>query len=327
MKTYDLIVIGAGPAGISMAAEAVSGGISKEKVLIIEKAQEHSWIIRKYYPEEKLVTANYKGRDAVCSGVLCLSDSSKKETLSLLDQTIRDFGLQVNYQEEVQALKKESDHFILSTNKGTYESRVVVVAVGVMGRPNKPDYEIPSEIKSKIFFDISSPQLEGSSVLVVGGGDSASEYAQYLVQKGAWVDFSYRGAEFKRMNPINRESLMELGKQGRVELFLETNIEKLTANREKVFVTFKDRSDLNRSYDFIIYALGGSTPENFMSLLGIEFEGGKPRLTEGLETSVPGLFLVGDLSAGRSGGSIISAFNSSHVAMAKICKSYLECNR
>lgn len=326
MKTYDLIVIGAGPAGISMAAEAITQGIDAEKVLIIEKAQEHSWIIRKYYPEEKLVTANYKGKEAVCNGVLCLSDSSKSETLSLLDQTIRDYRLQVNYQEEVQALKKEGEEFILTTNKTTYHSRVVVVAVGVMGKPNKPDYEIPSEIKSKIFFDISSPALEGSSVLIVGGGDSASEYAQYLVQKGAWVDFSYRGTEFKRMNPINRESLLELGKQGRVELFLETSIEKLTSNREKVFVTFKNRPELNRTYDFIVYALGGSTPENFMALLGIEFEGGKPRLNDGLETSIPGLFLVGDLSAGRSGGSIISAFNSSHVAMAGICKSYLECS-
>lgn len=326
MKTYDLIVIGAGPAGISMAVEAVVQGISSERVLIIEKAREHSWIIRKYYPEEKLVTANYKGKDAVCSGVLCLSDSSKSETLTLLDQTIRDYKLQVNYQEEVQSLRKEGELFCLTTNKEEYHSRVVVVAVGVMGRPNKPDYEIPSEIKSKVFFDISSPALEGSSVLVVGGGDSASEYAQYLVQKGAWVDFSYRGPEFKRMNPINRDSLLELAKQGRVELFLESNIRELSPDSGGVHVSFKDQSELNRRYDFIIYALGGSTPENFMSLLGIDFEGGKPRLTEGLETSVPGLFLVGDLSAGRSGGSIISAFNSSHAAMAGICKSYLECS-
>ncbi len=326
MKIYDLIVIGAGPAGISMAAEAVVQGIDSEKILILEKAPEHSWIIRKYYPEEKLVTANYKGRDAVCSGVMCLSDSSKKETLSLLDQTIRDYRLQVNYREEVQSLKKEDNLFTLVTNASEYQSRVVVVAVGVMGKPNKPDYEIPSEIKSKVFFDISSPHLAGSSVLVVGGGDSASEYAQYLVQKGAWVDFSYRGEEFKRMNPINRSSLLELGAQGRVELFLGTNIESLSAKDSGIFVSFKDRHDLNRRYDHIIYALGGSTPENFMSLLGIEFEGGKPRLTEGLETSVPGLFLVGDLSAGRTGGSIISAFNSSHMAMAGICRSYLECN-
>lgn len=322
---YDVIVIGAGPAGISMAAEAVSQGISAERVLILEKAPEHSWIIRKFYPDEKLVTANYKGRDAVCEGVLCLSDSSKHETLSLLDQTIASYRLQVNYQEEVTALSRENDLFTLTTNKQSYQAKVVVVAVGVMGRPNKPDYEIPSSIKSKIFYDISAPELRGSSVLVVGGGDSASEYAQYLVHKGCWVDFSYRGSELHRMNPINRESLIELGKQGRVEIFLGTNIESLEANGQKVGVKFKDNSKLNRSYDYVIYALGGSTPENFMQLLGIDYKSGKPTLSEGLETSVPGLFMVGDLSAGRSGGSIISAFNSSHVAMASICRSYLEC--
>jgi len=326
MKKYDVIVIGAGPAGISMAAEAVGQGISSEKVLIIEKAKEHSWIIRKYYPDEKLVTANYKGKDAVCEGVLCLSDQSKNETLSLLDKTILDFKLNVHYQEEVSSLEKQGEQFILGTNKAQYEARVVVVAVGVMGRPNKPDYDIAPSIKSKVFYDISAKSLEGSSVLVVGGGDSASEYAQYLVQKGSWVDFSYRGSEFHRMNPINRDSLLELGKQGRIEIFFETNIAGLSDDHSRVHVSFKEKEGLNRTYDHVVYALGGSTPENFMQLLGIDYQGGKPTLSEELETSVPGLFMVGDLSAGRAGGSIISAFNSSHQAMASICKSYLECN-
>jgi thioredoxin reductase len=48
-------------------------------------------------------------------------------------------------------------------------------------------------------------------------------------------------------------------------------------------------------------------------------------MKDGFETSIPGLFLIGDLSAGRKGGSIISAFNSSHDAMKKICDSYLSC--
>lgn len=326
-KSYDVIVIGAGPAGISMAAEAIGQGIESSRVLVIEKAPEHSWVIRKFYPDEKLVTANYKGRDAVCEGVLCLADSSKSETLSLLDQAIKSYNLQVNYQEEVNALSKIDGSFRLTTNKETYRAKVVVVAVGVMGRPNKPDYEIANEIKSKIFYDISAKELAGSSVLVVGGGDSASEYAQYLVQKGCWVDFSYRGSELFRMNPINQESLIELGRQGRIELFLGTNIESLGPKNNQIEVNFKEQRNANRLYDYIVYALGGSTPENFMQLLGIDYQGGKPTLSEGLETSIPGLFMVGDLSAGRSGGSIISAFNSSHVAMASICRSYLDCHK
>ena len=73
----------------------------------------------------------------------------------------------------------------------------------------------------------------------------------------------------------------------------------------------------------VVYALGGSTPENFLKTVGIEFNGDSPHLQEGYETSVPGMFLVGDLSAGPRGGSIIWAFNSANTAMRKICREYL----
>ena len=47
----EIIIIGAGPAGISMAVEAVNAGISNDKILILEKAEEHSFTIKKYYPD------------------------------------------------------------------------------------------------------------------------------------------------------------------------------------------------------------------------------------------------------------------------------------
>ncbi|MFN4111165.1 MAG: NAD(P)-binding domain-containing protein, partial [Ignavibacteria bacterium] len=58
------IIVGAGPAGISTAVEAINAGISSEKILIIEKAEAHSFTIRKFYPQSKPVTANYKGMEA-----------------------------------------------------------------------------------------------------------------------------------------------------------------------------------------------------------------------------------------------------------------------
>ncbi|MCO4795408.1 MAG: NAD(P)-binding domain-containing protein, partial [Bacteriovoracaceae bacterium] len=74
---YDVLIIGAGPAGISMAAEARRSGIASDKIIILEKNVEHSYSIRKFYPEQKLVTANYKGQTAMCKGVMCITDTSK----------------------------------------------------------------------------------------------------------------------------------------------------------------------------------------------------------------------------------------------------------
>lgn len=92
---YEMIIVGAGPAGISMAAEARNVGIASEDILILEKGETHSWAIRKFYPAAKVVLANYKGIEAICRGVMCISDMSKDETLTYIERTIEQFELAV----------------------------------------------------------------------------------------------------------------------------------------------------------------------------------------------------------------------------------------
>ena len=93
----------------------------------------------------------------------------------------------------------------------------------------------------------------------------------------------------------------------------------------KPLVSFVEDDFEDEEFDQIVFALGGSTPTNFLKLLGIEFNGNEPIMKDGFETSIPGLFLLGDLSAGRKGGSLISAFNSANSAMEKVCNDYLSC--
>jgi thioredoxin reductase (NADPH) len=327
MQTLDLLVVGAGPAGISMAAEARAAGIASDKILIIEKSAEHSWAIRKFYPEQKLVTANYKGNAAVCQGVMCIPDSSKVDTLTYLDRAIEENQIAVSYGESVYKMtKKEDGMFEVVTDKKTYLAKICAIAIGIMGKPNKPDYSVASELLSRVHYDITSKPIRNASVLVVGGGDSASEYAQYLVQEGNRVSLSYRQAEFNRMNDINRESLLALEARGEVNILRQSNVQGLESDGEQVRVNFKEDNFAAQSFDHVVLALGGTTPKNFLTLLGIEFNGESPILKDGQETSVSGLFLIGDLAAGRRGGSIISAFNSSREAMRKICTDYLSCS-
>src|SRR5260370_25578389 len=63
---HDLIIIGAGPGGIALAAEAFASGIEPSQILILEKGPTHNSAIRQLYPEKKLTTANYKGFAARC---------------------------------------------------------------------------------------------------------------------------------------------------------------------------------------------------------------------------------------------------------------------
>jgi len=325
---YDMIVIGAGPAGISMASEARAAGISPEKILILEKAGEHSFSIKKYYPDNKLVTANYKGFEAACTGVMCLVDSSKHETISYLDRTIRENSITVSYEETVFKIHKHpaEQRFTITTDRGSYDATVVVIAIGILGKPNKPGYRIPPSLRDLILYDVTTTDVAGADVLVVGGGDSASEYCQYLVQKGNRVTLSYRRHDFSRMNDINRQSIQALAERAQVEILFGSNITAVKDASGRPAVAFGEALLGSRTYDYVLYALGGTTPRNFLKTIGIEFDGEDPYVKEAHETNVRGMFLIGDLSAGTKGGSIIWAFNSANTAMKRICREYLKCS-
>jgi thioredoxin reductase (NADPH) len=159
----------------------------------------------------------------------------------------------------------------------------------------------------------------------VGGGDTSTEYCQFLVQEGNRVTLSYRGIALTRPNPINRESVLELERQKRLKLLLPSDVERLDAAGEKVRVHFQQPDLDSLDVDRIVYALGGTTPENFLKSAGIAFDGPEPRLSDSFATNVPGLFLAGDLTAGRKGGSIILAFNTAAAAMRQICEDYGIC--
>src|SRR6185503_3786085 len=98
---YDLIVIGAGPGGIALAAEAYASGIKQSQILVLEKGATHNSAIRQLYPDQKITTANYKGFDARCEGLLCLSDMTKSETIEFFDKIISDYKVNIKFNAEV----------------------------------------------------------------------------------------------------------------------------------------------------------------------------------------------------------------------------------
>jgi thioredoxin reductase (NADPH) len=247
--------------------------------------------------------------------------------ISYLDKSINENNLIVNYNETVWKIHQNEDKsFLVYTDKNQYHSKIVTIAIGIFGKPNKPDYKIPPTLKEKVLFDVTTIFIQNSDVLVVGGGDSASEYCQFLVQNNNRVTLSYRKANFNRMNELNQVSLLQLERDNKVTILRNSNIISLNDSQGKPLVKFKEEEFGKQIFDFVIYALGGATPNNFLKLVGIEFDGETPKLKENYETSIPGLFLIGDLTAGSKGGSIIWAFNSANTAMKKICRKYLNCN-
>jgi thioredoxin reductase (NADPH) len=329
---YDLIIIGAGPGGVALAAEAQASGINPSETLVLEKATTHNWAIRQLYPEQKLTTANYKGFQPRCEGLLCIGDMSKSETIEYFDRIIEEYKLNLQFEAEVYAMRPIADEsgarFRVESSKGTYETRVLAIGIGIFGRPNKPkEYRFPPALKERLLFDITSQRIEGEDVLVVGGGDTAAEYVEYLHKQGNRITLSYRGSEFTRLNEHNRATLLEMERRGEVEIFRSSNITGMETDAGRPRAVFKEEQYAPRTFDRVVYALGGTTPTNFLRMLGIEFTDEGPIFNENGETNVAGLFLIGDLVVGKTGGSIITAFNSAVHAMRSICASYLSCNQ
>ena len=330
--TYELIIVGAGPGGIALAAEAQASGIDPVRTLVLEKGGTHNLAIRQFYPDQKLTTANYKGFAARCEGLLCIADMTKAETIGYFDQIIETYGLNLRYNSEVFAMSAiESDSgtlFRVESTSGTYESRVLAVAIGVLGRPNKPrEYTLPPSLKERLLFDITSHWMENEDVLVVGGGDAAAEYVELLHRQRNRVTSSYRRSDFTRLNERNHATLLAMEQRGEVTILRNSNIAQVIDDGGRPRVAFKEREYGWKRFDRVVYALGGTTPSNLLRMLGIEFNDEGPIFDPSGETNVRGLFLIGDLVVGRGGGSIILAFNSATRAMSRICEGYLACNR
>jgi thioredoxin reductase (NADPH) len=327
---YDLLIIGAGPGGIALSAEANASGIDPSQTLILEKGPTHNSAIRQLYPEQKLTTANYKGFAARCEGLLCVHDMTKPETLKFFDQIISDYHINLQFNAEVYGMRRlEGDggaRFRVESSQGVFESKVLACAIGIFGRPNKPkEYRLPPSLRGRLLFDMTSQQIQNQAVLVVGGGDTAAEFVQYLRQQDNRVTLSYRKADFTRLNQQNHDALMILEKRGEVEILRSSNIKEIKDDSGLPSIIFAEAEHPARPFDRVIFALGGTTPTNFLHTLGIAFNGDGPVFDEAGATNVPGLYLIGDLVVGKKGGSIITAFNSAVRAMKSICARDLTC--
>ena len=221
---------------------------------------------------------------------------------------------------------KGGARFQVESSQGVYESKVLACAIGIFGRPNKPkEYRLPPTLKERLLFDMTSQQIQNEAVLVVGGGDTAAEYVQYLHPQGNSVTLSYRKADFTRLNQQNHDALLGMEQRGEVEILRSSNIKTIEDETGRPRIIFAEAEHATRIFDRVIFALGGTTPTNFLHTLGISFNGDGPVFDEAGATNVEGLYLIGDLVVGKKGGSIITAFNSSVRAMKSICLRDLSC--
>jgi thioredoxin reductase (NADPH) len=315
-KIYDIAVVGAGPAGIASSVESVVMGI--KDVVVFEKGDSHSMTIRQFYKDNKRVDKNWKGQEIELDGNVIFMDGTKESTIELFDKMIDTHNIEAYFQTEIIKIDKDVGIFKIETNSNEiFYAKNIIIAIGKMGKPNKPSYSIPPSLKRVVNFNLDHAK-PNEKIVVVGGGNSAVEYAYFLAGESTSVDvtLSYRRDEFARVNPENIEMMDKAIANGTLKTKLGVDITDIENDEGKVKVNYTDGS--SDSYDRAIYALGGVMPIDFLKNCGVEIdEDGKVVYDDNFESSISGIYIAGDIAA-HIGGSIAMSLNHAYAIINHI---------
>ncbi|MCT7909963.1 NAD(P)-binding domain-containing protein [Arcobacter lacus] len=305
-KIYDIIVIGAGSAGIACIIEAKLKNI--ENTLLIEKTSNHSETIRKFYKDGKRVDKDWKNQITNLEGNIDFIDGTKESTLEYFEELLNKNEISPVYNTEVEKIIKNENTnlFEVHTLNKIYQTKYAIICIGKMGKPNKPDYKIPTNIKKYINFNLDDCTTN-EKILIVGGGNSAAEYACFLSDEKNNVTLACRKPVFTRLNSINEEFVMQYQNDKKLTIKMNKEIKELEDENEKVKVIYTDES--SEVFDRIIYAIGGTTPIDFLKACGVKIDkNSHPICDENFESTTKGIYIAGDI-ASKGEGSIAIALN------------------
>ena len=258
--SYDIIIVGAGPAGISATLTAEKNGL---KYLTLEQDSLGGTVYN--FPRAKIVMTS--PMYLPLHGRVKLSETSKKELLDLWKEVLSKNNIMINEFEKVEDIEKSGNYFIVKTNKATYTTGGVLLAIGRRGSPRK--LNVPGEQKEKVSYRLIEPELiTNQNVLVVGGGDSAIESALLLAEENNFVSLSYRGESFSRIKPKNLEKITKASESKKIKVLFGTNVKAI--KDDTVLLTGINASDVLEIKNDLVYILaGGELPTAFLERTGI----------------------------------------------------------
>ena len=257
---YDLIIIGAGPAGISATLTAEKNGL---RYLTLEQDSLGGTVYN--FPRAKIVMTS--PMYLPLHGRVKLAETSKKELLGLWNEVLSKNKIKINEYEKVENIERKIDHFVITSDKSSYTSSGLILAIGRRGTPRKLD--VPGEGKEKVAYRLIEPELiHNKNVLVVGGGDSAIESGLLLAEEGNKVTISYRGDVFSRLKPKNLQKIEAASTSGKVKVLFNTNVKEIKDD----LVILNDgakSNDFEIGNDLVYIFAGGELPTEFLKRAGI----------------------------------------------------------
>lgn len=258
----DVVIVGAGPAGISASLRAAEHGL---RALTLERESVGGTVSK--YPRQKLVMTSPV--EFPLHGKFNKTALSKEDLLAFWEKIMARTDLNIHTLEGVEAVRKEEDGlFRVRTAKREYRSRAVILAMGRAGTPRKLGVK-GEEMPHVLYRLIEADHYTGKNILVVGGGDSAVEAAMGLAhQAGNKVTLSYRKSEFSRLKDRNAKRIEENMRSGKLEVLFNSMPTEFREGSVSIEVSGEIREMPN---DYVWIFAGGIPPSDFLKTAGVAF--------------------------------------------------------
>ncbi|MBD7945169.1 YpdA family putative bacillithiol disulfide reductase [Psychrobacillus sp. Sa2BUA9] len=299
-QIIDVVVVGGGPCGISAAISTQELGL---KTLIIEKGNIVNAIYN--YPTHQTFFSTSE-KLAIGNVPFIVEERKPKRNQALVyyREVVKRKNIQVNKYEHVKNVEKASNHFVITTSKGSYKAKNVIIATGYYDHPNYMG--IPGENLPKVFhyFKEGHPYF-AQNVLVIGGKNSAIDAALELNKAGAHVTVVYRQGQYSQS--IKPWVLPEFeGCVRNNEVNMHFNTEVMAINDDSVTLKGPD-GEFTIENDFVFAMTGYHPDHSFIEKMGVAIDAtsGKPfHNPDTMETNVEGIFIAGVIAAGNNANEI-----------------------
>ena len=288
---FDVLIVGAGPAGLSASLRAIE---KKLTYLTVDEGEIGGTVSK--YPRQKIVLTSPV--EFPLYGKFKKIELSKEDLLAFWSQVLQRVDFKFRKGEKVQDIAKGPDGiFIVHTAANQYRAKHIVLALGKAGSPRK--LGVKGEDLPKVMYRlIEADHYVNKRILVVGGGDSAVEAAMGLAhQIGNTVTLSYRQSEFSRIKTRNAQRLQESIRKGKLKVIFNSSPVEFTKASVVLEVNGQTHHIPN---DYVWIFAGGEPPTTFLKKIGVGFssqslagqirdavEGGNPQHNRPPQRGVP----------------------------------------
>lgn len=294
-KYLDVLIIGAGPIGITCALECKKRDWN---YVVIEKGALTNSLFN--YPLN--MTFFSTSEKLEIDDIPFISNNPKptrNEALEYYRRVATSNKLNINLYEEVAAIEKVENYFEVKTSKGHYKAKKVIIATGFYDIPNL--LNVPGEDLPKVFhYYKEAHPFTLQDIAVVGASNSAVDAALEIYRKGGNVTMIVRGDSIgERVKYWVRPDILNRIKEGSIKAYFNSEIKKI---EESHIIVETPEGEITLPNDYVIALTGYQPNFEFLEAAGIEFSKDERHIPnyndESMESNVEGLYLAGVICGG-----------------------------